>query len=72
MRAKDLRKLSREELEKRLKDINLEIMKFRARSKGWAVRVPKSRTGGINWGVFKQLKKEKARILTVLNEFSQS
>jgi len=71
MTPHDLRKMDDRELQKRLDEIRLEIMKFHAvkHSHGeGAIILPTGVGGGVKWGVFKNLKKEKARILTILKE----
>jgi len=71
MRTEKLKKwrgMSKENLKKELNDINLEIMKFRSASKKWGTKVPATPLGNPNWGLYQQLKKDKARILTILKE----
>jgi len=65
-----LEEMSNEDLQKRLNDINLEIMKFNASRVGGgkAIKVPASSRGNINYGMFKELRKEKARILTIMRK----
>lgn len=58
-KARDLREMSSEQLRKRLQDIAATQMLLRAR---------KVSTGAINPGQWRNIKKEKARILTILGE----
>jgi large subunit ribosomal protein L29 len=60
MKLKDLRKLSREEREKRLKELQLELIKVR--SQFVAGKPPK------NVKLLRNLRKEIARILTINRE----
>jgi len=58
-RASELRLMSSEELRERLKDIAVTQMRLRGFQKAG---------GGINPGQWRNIKKEKARILTILGE----
>lgn len=60
MKAKELRNLNKEELKARLQELRSEIFKERAKLGGG--NVPE------NPGRIKEIKKDIARILTVLNE----
>jgi ribosomal protein L29 len=54
MKAKELRKKDGKELMQMLSEIDRTIMRFKG--------------GGVNWGLFQTLKKNRAVILTVLTE----
>jgi ribosomal protein L29 len=58
-KASDLRKMSSEQLKKRLQDANESLMMMRSM---------KVAQGSLNPGQYKNMKKEKARILTILGE----
>lgn len=60
MKIKDLRKMGKEELEKRLREIKLELFKQRG--------LIKTRRPVKNPGVIRKLRKDIARILTILKE----
>lgn len=60
MKPKELRKLSKEELKKRLEELRAGILKERSNLGGG--NVPE------NPGRIKKMKKDVARILTILNE----
>ena len=73
MKAKELRKLKTDELMKILSEIDRTIMRFRAgqnmQGSGGMINLPTGgKGGGVNWGLFQTLKKNKAVILTVLTE----
>jgi len=59
-----LREMSNEELQKELDKINLELMKAR----GERLRFKDDYTKERKFGLYQNLRKDKARILTLLNE----
>jgi len=67
---KPIRAKTDEELHKRVNEIDLEIAKFRAGMKygGKMISIPTGPHDGVRWGIYQKLKKEKSRILSVLNE----
>jgi hypothetical protein len=55
----------------RLNSISLEIATFQAAIHQQAqgmIKIPTGGGGGTNWGLYQKLKKEKSRILSVINE----
>ena len=69
-----IRGMTDEELYKRYLYLNSEIAKFRAGSKrtggpGGMIKLPMGKEG-VNWGLFQRLKREKAQVLTVMNQRS--
>jgi ribosomal protein L29 len=72
MKAKELRKLKSDELMKMLSETDRTIMQFKAgqmmQGSGGMIKLPIGKGGGVNWGLFQTLKKNKAVILTVLTE----
>jgi ribosomal protein L29 len=65
-----LRGMTTVELEKRLIHINLEIAKFKSASTSGEtnIHLPTGAVGGnVSWGLAKKYKKERARIITILN-----
>lgn len=71
LKAKDLRKLKDKELMETISELDRLIARYRTGSKmpSTASRLPSSKTGqGVNWGLFGVLKRNKARIYTVLTE----
>lgn len=71
-KAKELRKKSEKELMKIMSEIDSQLMKFRGTQATAAAiggRPEMSRKlSGVDWGLFKVLRQNKARILTVLTE----
>jgi len=63
-----LREMSNEELQKELDKINLELMKAR----GERLRFKAGYTKERKFGLYQNLRKDKARILTLLNERKRS
>jgi len=67
-KIKDLREKTIDELLKLYDDTSNELMKWNA-GKIYPTILPRGRKqGSVNWGLFKKLKKQKARILTILNQ----
>jgi ribosomal protein L29 len=66
----NLRKLDDNKLKEILEQVNRELVTFKSATMGYApTTLPKGKhEGTIDWGRAKQLKKAKARILTLLNE----
>jgi ribosomal protein L29 len=72
VKAKELRKLKIDELMKILSETDRTISRFRAgqmmQGSGGMINLPTGKGGGVNWGLFQTLKKNKACILTILCE----
>jgi ribosomal protein L29 len=75
MKAKELRKKDEKELMQMLSEIDKTIMRFKAgqmmqssQGSGGMINLPTGKGGGVNWGLFQTLKKNRAVILTVLTE----
>jgi ribosomal protein L29 len=72
VKAKELRKLKMDELMKILSETDRTISRFRAgqmmQGSGGMINLPTGKGGGVNWGLFQTLKRNKAVILTVLCE----
>jgi ribosomal protein L29 len=72
VKARELRKLKTDELLKMLSEIDRIIMQFKAgqmmQGSGGMIKLPIGKGGGVNWGLFQTLKKNKAIILTVMTE----
>jgi ribosomal protein L29 len=75
MKAKELRKKDGKELMQMLSEIDRTIMRFKAgqmmqssQGSGGMINLPTGKGGGVNWGLFQTLKKNRAVILTVLTE----
>lgn len=70
IKAKELRKKSTKELMGMLSETDREIARFRSGTKqvDAMITLPTGPKGGINFGLFQTLKKNKAIILTVLTE----
>lgn len=69
MRIEELRSMGNNELYKRANELFLEIAKMRSFKHGAGCsNVAKARTGKISFGMVKQLRKERAEILFILNE----
>lgn len=69
LKAKDLREKSTLELMQMLEEINRELSKWKAGQEHHGIGdLPSGEKKGIRWGIFSTQKKNKARILTILNE----
>jgi ribosomal protein L29 len=75
LKAKELRKLKEDELLKMMSEIDKILMRFRAgqmlqgsQGSGGMIGLPTNEKGNVKWGLFQNMKKNKAVILTVLTE----
>lgn len=71
LKAKELRKLNDKELMKMVSELDIIIARYRTGSNipSTTPKLPPSKRGeGVNWGLFSVLKRNKARIYTVLTE----
>lgn len=71
LKAKELRKLKDDELMKMVSELDRVIARYRTGSKipSTAPKLPPPKIGrGVNWGLFSVLKRNKARIYTILTE----
>lgn len=71
LKARDLRKLNDKELMKMVSELDRIIARYRTGSNipSTAPKLPPTKTGhGVNWGLSSVLKRNKARIYTILTE----
>ncbi len=71
LKVRDLRKLNDNELMKMVSELDRIIARYRTGSNipSTAPKLPPSKTGrGVNWGLFNVLRRNKARIYTILTE----